>query len=329
MTNYPTPPFPSQKQPMPGFTAQMDPVPDHGEKSYRGSERLKGKRAIITGGDSGIGRAVAIAYAREGADIVISYLDEDEDADETKRLVEEAGRKAVLVSGDIQDAALCRQIVETAVKELGGIDILVNNAAHQASFKSIDEISDEEWELTFKVNIHAMFYLTKAAVPHMKPGSSIINTASINSDSPNPTLLAYATTKGAIQNFTAGLAQLLAEKGIRANAVAPGPIWTPLIPSTLPEESVSNFGKQVPMKRPGQPAELATAYVMLADPLSSYVSGTTIAVTGGKPIPLTQVAWDWRFQVKTCVKQGAEAGRSRFDATRFSPACRSHRRSAS
>ncbi|MBB2711070.1 UNVERIFIED_ORG: hypothetical protein GGE53_002716 [Rhizobium etli] len=284
MTNYPTPPFPSQKQPMPGFTAQMDPVPDHGEKSYRGSDRLKGKRAIITGGDSGIGRAVAIAYAREGADLVISYLDEDEDADETKRLVEQAGRKAVLVSGDIQDPAHCRQIVDTAVKELGGIDILVNNAAHQASFKSIDEISDEEWELTFKVNIHAMFYLTKAAVPHMKPGSAIINTASINSDSPNPTLLAYATTKGAIQNFTAGLAQLLAEKGIRANAVAPGPIWTPLIPSTLPEESVSNFGKQVPMKRPGQPAELATAYVMLADPLSSYVSGTTIAVTGGKPI---------------------------------------------
>ncbi|ANK94729.1 MULTISPECIES: SDR family oxidoreductase [Rhizobium] len=284
MTHYPTPPFPSQKQPMPGFTAQMDPVPDHGEKTYRGSERLKGKRAIITGGDSGIGRAVAIAYAREGADLLISYLDEDEDADETKRLVEQAGRKAVLVSGDIQDPAHCRQIVETAIKELGGIDILVNNAAHQASFKSIDEISDEEWELTFKVNIHAMFYLTKAAVAHMKPGSAIINTASINSDNPNPTLLAYATTKGAIQNFTAGLAQLLAEKGIRANAVAPGPIWTPLIPSTLPEDSVSNFGKQVPMKRPGQPAELATAYVMLADPLSSYVSGTTIAVTGGKPI---------------------------------------------
>ncbi|NNH61997.1 SDR family oxidoreductase [Rhizobium laguerreae] len=284
MPNYPIPPFPSQKQPMPGLTAQMDPVPDHGEKSYRGSERLKGKRAIITGGDSGIGRAVAIAYAREGADLVISYLDEDEDADETKRLIEQAGRKAILVSGDIQDPAHCRQIVETAVKELGGIDILVNNAAHQASFKSIDEISDEEWELTFKVNIHSMFYLTKAAVAHMKPGSAIINTASINSDNPNPTLLAYATTKGAIQNFTAGLAQLLAEKGIRANAVAPGPIWTPLIPSTLPEESVSNFGRQVPMKRPGQPAELATAYVMLADPLSSYISGTTIAVTGGKPI---------------------------------------------
>jgi NAD(P)-dependent dehydrogenase (short-subunit alcohol dehydrogenase family) len=284
MSDYPRPPFPSQKQPMPGFTNNMDPIPDHGEDTYRGSGRLQGKRAIITGGDSGIGRAVAIAYAREGADLLISYLDEDEDADETKRLVEQAGRKAVLVAGDIQNPAHCRKIVDTAVRELGGIDILVNNAAHQASFKSIDEISDEEWELTFKVNIHAMFYLTKAAVAHMKPGSAIINTASINSDSPNPTLLAYATTKGAIQNFTAGLAQLLAEKGIRANAVAPGPIWTPLIPSTLPEDAVSNFGKQVPMKRPGQPAELATAYVMLADPLSSYVSGTTIAVTGGKPI---------------------------------------------
>lgn len=284
MSNYPSPPFPSQKQPMPGYTANMDPLPDHGEDSYRGSGRLDGKRAIITGADSGIGRAVAIAYAREGADIVVSYLNEDEDAEETKRLIEEAGRKAVLISGDIQEPAHCRAIVDTAVKEFGGIDILVNNAAHQASFNSIDEISDEEWELTFKVNIHAMFYLTKAAVPHMKPGGAIINTASINSDNPNPTLLAYATTKGAIQNFTAGLAQLLAEKGIRANAVAPGPIWTPLIPSTLPEESVTNFGKQVPMKRPGQPAELATVYVMLADPLSSYVSGTMIAVTGGKPL---------------------------------------------
>ena len=283
MTNYPTPPFPSQKQPMPGFTAQMDPVPDHGEKSYRGSDRLKGKRAIITGGDSGIGRAVAIAYAREGADLVISYLDEDEDADETKRLVEQAGRKAVLVSGDIQDPAHCRQIVDTAVKELGGIDILVNNAAHQATFKDIVDISDEEWELTFRVNIHAMFYLSKAAVPHMKPGSSIINTASINSDMPNPILLAYATTKGAIHNFTGGLAQALAARGIRVNAVAPGPIWTPLIPSTMPDDAIKTFGEQTPMKRPGQPAELATSYVMLADPLSSYTSGTTVAVTGGKP----------------------------------------------
>jgi NAD(P)-dependent dehydrogenase (short-subunit alcohol dehydrogenase family) len=277
------PPFPKQKQPMPGLTGKMKPAPDHGEESDKGSGRLKDKKAIITGGDSGIGRAVAVAYAREGADILVSYLEEHEDAEETKRQVEAAGRKAVLVPGDIQNADHCRKIVDKAVAGLGGIDILVNNAAHQASFKDIGDISDEEWELTFKVNIHAMFYLTKAAVPHMKPGSAIINTASINSDVPNPTLLAYATTKGAIQNFTAGLAQLLAEQGIRANAVAPGPIWTPLIPSTLPEDSVVNFGKQVPMKRPGQPAELATAFVMLADPLSSYVSGATIAVTGGKP----------------------------------------------
>lgn len=284
MIDFPKPPFPAQHQSMPGLTSKMKPVPDHGETSYKGGGRLQGKKAVITGGDSGIGRAVALAYAREGADVLISYLNEDEDAKETKRLVDDAGRKAVLISGDIQDAAHCRKIIDRAITELGGIDILVNNAAHQASFKEIGEISDEEWELTFRVNIHAMFYLTKAAVPHMKPGGAIINTASINSDTPNPTLLAYATTKGAIQNFTAGLAQLLADKGIRANAVAPGPIWTPLIPSTLPEDSVSNFGNQVPMKRPGQPVELATAYVMLADPLSSYVSGATIAVTGGKPI---------------------------------------------
>jgi NAD(P)-dependent dehydrogenase (short-subunit alcohol dehydrogenase family) len=281
--NYPKPPFPYQQQPMPGLTDAMTPVPDHGETSYKGSGRLKGKKAVITGGDSGIGRAVAIAYAREGADVLISYLREDGDARETARYVMEAGRKAVLVAGDLQAPDHCRAVIAEAVSELGGIDILVNNAAHQASFKSIEEISDDEWELTFKVNIHAMFYLTKAAVPHMKPGSCIINTASINSDAPNPTLLAYATTKGAIHNFTAGLAQMLAEKDIRANAVAPGPIWTPLIPSTLPRDAVSNFGKQVPMKRPGQPVELATAYVMLADPLSSYVSGATIAVTGGRP----------------------------------------------
>lgn len=284
MNDKPKPPFPGKTQPMPGKTAAMNPRPDHGESSYRGSGRLLGKRAVITGADSGIGRAVAIAYAREGADIIVSYLNEHEDAMETKRLVEEAGRLALLMEGDIQHASHCRAIIDRAVTELGGIDILVNNAAHQASFTDISEIPDEEWELTFRVNIHAMFYLVKAAVPHMKPGSSIINTASINSDKPNPTLLAYATTKGAIQNFTAGLAQLLAEKEIRANCVAPGPVWTPLIPSTLPEESVRNFGKQVPMKRPAQPAELATAYVMLADPLSSYVSGATIAVTGGQPI---------------------------------------------
>ena len=282
--HFPNPPFPNQKQPMPGLTAKMEPVPDHGEKSYKGSGRLKGKKAIITGGDSGIGRAVAIAYAREGADILIAYLTEDEDARATQQLVEAESRKAVVMRGDIQDANHCESIIKKAVAEFGSIDILVNNAAHQASFKAIEDISNEEWELTFRVNIHAMFYLTKAAVPHMKAGSAIINTASINSDHPNPTLLAYATTKGAIYNFTAGLAQLLAEKGIRANAVAPGPIWTPLIPSTLPEDAVSKFGSNTPMKRPGQPAELATTYVMLADPLSSYVSGATIAVTGGRPM---------------------------------------------
>lgn len=283
MSEYPKPPYPAQKQPMPGSTRAMNPRPDHGEESYRGSGRLVGKKAIITGGDSGIGRAVAIAYAREGADLVIAYLDEDEDAAEVKALVEREGRKAVLIPGDIRNPEHCRTIVRRAVEELGGLDILVNNAAHQATFSAIDDISDEEWQRTFETNIHAMFYLTKAAVAHMKPGSAIINTASVNSDMPNPILLAYATTKGAIQNFTGGLAQMLAEKGIRANAVAPGPIWTPLIPSTMPEDAVKNFGQQVPLKRAGQPAELATAYVMLADPLSSYTSGTTVAVTGGKP----------------------------------------------
>jgi NAD(P)-dependent dehydrogenase (short-subunit alcohol dehydrogenase family) len=261
----------------------MQPIPDHGENSYRGSGRLAGKKAVITGADSGIGRAVAIAFAREGADVLIAYLNEDEDAAETKKWVEQAGRKAVLVRGDVQEASHCRAIIDRAIKDLGGVDILINNAAHQASFKSIDEITEEEWEFTFRVNLHAMFYLSKAAVRHMKSGSAIINTASINSDQPNPILLAYATTKGAIHNFTGGLAQLLAEKGIRVNAVAPGPVWTPLIPSTLPEGSVSNFGKQVPLQRPAQPRELATAYVMLADPQSSYVSGATIAVTGGRP----------------------------------------------
>ncbi|WP_342739534.1 SDR family oxidoreductase [Bradyrhizobium sp. B117] len=283
MIEYPKPPFPAQQQPMPGSTRAMRPRPDHGEESYRGAGRLADKKAIITGGDSGIGRAVAIAYAREGADIVISYLNEDEDAAEVKALVEREGRKAVLISGDISNPDHCRSIVHRAVEELGGIDILVNNAAHQATFKDIQDISDREWQRTFEVNIHAMFYLAKAAVPHMRPGGTIVNTASVNSDMPNPSLLAYATTKGAIQNFTGGLAQMLASKGIRVNAVAPGPIWTPLIPSTMPEDSVENFGKQVPMQRAGQPAELATAYVMLADPLSSYTSGATLAVTGGKP----------------------------------------------
>lgn len=268
---------------MPGLTNKMDPRPDHGETSYRGSGRLKDKRAIITGGDSGIGRAVAIAFAREGADILIAYLEEKDDAKEVAAIIEKEGRRAVLVEGDLRSADHCRKVVDWAVQELGGVDILVNNAAHQATFSDLGDISDEEWRLTFDVNIHAMFFLAKAAVPHMPPGSAIINTASVNSDMPNPMLLAYATTKGAIQNFTGGLAQMLAVKGIRVNAVAPGPIWTPLIPSTMPDDAVKNFGKQVPLKRAGQPAELATAYVMLADPLSSYTSGTTVAVTGGKP----------------------------------------------
>ncbi|WP_024511270.1 SDR family oxidoreductase [Bradyrhizobium sp. ARR65] len=280
---FPQPPYPNQKQPMPGLTSKMNPRPDHGETSYKGSGKLAGMKAVITGGDSGIGRAVAIAYAREGADVLIAYLNESEDAQEVKARIEHEGRKAVLIPGDLSDPRHCQSVIQRSVDQLGGIDILVNNAAHQATFSEITEISDEEWETTFKTNIHAMFYLTKAAVPHMKPGSAIINTASVNSDMPNPILLAYATTKGAIQNFTGGLAQMLAERGIRVNAVAPGPIWTPLIPSTMPEEAVKNFGRQVPMKRAGQPAELATTYVMLADPLSSYTSGTTIAVTGGKP----------------------------------------------
>ena len=284
MESFPKPPFPDQPQAMPGSTREMNPKPDHGETSYKGSGRLEGKKAIITGGDSGIGRAVALAFAREGADVLVSYLDEEEDAAETRRLIEEAGRKAVLVPGNIGEAAHCRHIVERAVEAFGRIDVLVNNAAHQATFTAPEEISDEEWAKTFQVNIHAMFYLTKAALPHMGEGAAIINTTSVNADAPSPQLLAYATTKGAIQNYTGGLAQMLAERGIRVNCVAPGPIWTPLIPSTMPAEKVTQFGSQVPMKRPGQPKELAPIYVMLASDESSYVSGATVAVTGGKPI---------------------------------------------
>jgi NAD(P)-dependent dehydrogenase (short-subunit alcohol dehydrogenase family) len=284
MPKFPKPPFPNQKQPMPGQSFEMDPPPDYGEATYRGSSRLKGKRAIITGGDSGIGRAVALAFAREGADILVSYFNEDADANESRRLVEDAGRKCVLVRGDIKDPAHCRALIQTAVSELGGVDILVNNAAHQASFQSLQDISDEEWDLTFRTNIHAMFYLAKAAEPHMEQGGAIINTTSVNADAPSPQLLAYAATKGAIQNFTGGLAQLLASKGIRVNCVAPGPVWTPLIPATMPPEKVMHFGEQVPMKRPAQPCELAPIYVMLATEEASYVSGATVAVTGGKPI---------------------------------------------
>ncbi len=278
------PPLPKQQQDVPGSTEAMNPRPDHGEDSYKGSGRLTGKRVVITGGDSGIGRAVAIAFAREGADLLISYLNEDDDARDTARWVAQAGRKAVLVPGNISDASHCRAIIDRAVQELGGIDILINNAAHQMTFDRIEDIPDEEWDKTFATNIHAMFYLSKAAVPHLGEGGSIINTASINSDQPRPDLLPYATSQGAIHNFTAGLAQLLGERGIRVNCVAPGPVWTPLIPSTMPPEQVENFGKQTPLGRPAQPRELAPAYVLLASDEASYVSGATIAVTGGKPI---------------------------------------------
>jgi NAD(P)-dependent dehydrogenase (short-subunit alcohol dehydrogenase family) len=278
------PPLPDQQQRRPGFTDEMTPLPDHGEQSYRGNGKLNGRIALITGADSGIGRAVAIAFAREGADVLVSYLCEDQEAQETAHWVEKAGRRALSVAGDVADPAHCRELVNRAVNDFGGLDILVNNAAFQATHESIEEITDEEWDHTFRTNIYSMFYLVKAAVPHLKSGSAIINTASINSKSPSPELLAYATTKGAIANFTAGLAQLLAEKGIRVNCVAPGPIWTPLIPSTMPPEKVAHFGENTPLKRPGQPAELAPAYVLLASQESSYISGALIPVTGGRPM---------------------------------------------
>lgn len=276
--------MPEQQQDMPGYTDDMDPRPDHGEKSYRGSGKLRDRVALITGADSGIGRAVAIAYAREGADVIISYLEEDEDARETARWVEEAGRKAVLARGDISNESFARSLVQRAVDECGKIDILVNNAAHQATFERLEDITAEEWDLTFRTNVYTMFYLCQEAVKRMKPGSTIINTSSINATSPSPTLLAYATTKGAIANFTAGLAGLVAERGIRVNAVAPGRIWTPLIPSTMPSEKVKEFGKNTPLKRPGQPAELAATYVLLASEGSSYTTGALYEVTGGRPM---------------------------------------------
>jgi NAD(P)-dependent dehydrogenase (short-subunit alcohol dehydrogenase family) len=279
----PTPPLPEPEQQVPGTEGEMATKADHGEESYRGSGKLDGKVALITGADSGIGKAVAIAYAREGADIVVSYLNEEEDARDTARWVEEAGRKALLVAGDISEEAHCQTLVEQTMGEFGRVDILVNNAAYQMSRESLDEISSDEWDFTFRTNIYAMFYLTKAAVPHMQPGSSIINTSSIQAYQPSPNLLAYATTKGAIVNYTKGLAGMLAEQGIRVNSVAPGPIWTPLIPATMPPEKVESFGKQVPLQRPGQPAELAPAFVLLASQDGSYISGAVVPVTGGQP----------------------------------------------
>lgn len=275
---------PAQQQEVPGVQSVMEPVPDCGEESYRGSGKLTGKAAVITGGDSGIGRAVAIAFAREGADVLISYLNEDDDARETARYVEEAGRKAVLVPGDVSEAQHCRDIIDRAVQEFGKVDVLVSNAAYQMSHESLDEISEQEWEYTFRTNVSAMFHLVKAALPHMAPGSSIIGSSSVNSDSPSPQLAPYAATKAAIANFSASLAQMLGEKGIRVNSVAPGPIWTPLIPATMPEEKVKQFGDDTPLGRAGQPAELAPAYVLLASDDGSYISGARIAVTGGRPI---------------------------------------------
>ncbi len=280
----PQPPFPAQQQEMPGTTARMDPVPDHGEESYRGNGRLKDKVALITGADSGIGRAVAIAFVREGADVAISYLSEVEDARETAKWVAEAGRKSLLLPGDIGEEDHARSLVPRTLDEFGQIDILVNNAAHQATFEKIEDITAREWDLTFRTNVYAMFYLCQEAVRHMEPGSAIINTSSINATSPSPTLLAYATTKGAIANFTAGLAGLVADRGIRVNAVAPGPIWTPLIPSTMPEERVKEFGRNTPMGRPGQPAELAATFVLLASQEASYTTGALVEVTGGRPM---------------------------------------------
>ena len=275
---------PAQQQEPPGVLGEMTPKPDHGEESYQGSGKLTGKAAVITGGDSGIGRAVAIAFAREGADVLISYLSEHEDAEETARYVREAGRTCVLVPGDISDRAHAKTIIPKAVEEFGKVDILVNNAAFQMSHETLDEVSDEEWDHTVAVNLSAMFTLTKDVIPHMPPGGSIINSSSVNSDMPSPQLAPYAMTKAGIANFTASLAQMYADKGIRANSVAPGPIWTPLIPATMPPEKVESFGDQVPLGRAGQPAELAPVYVLLASDEASYVSGARVAVTGGKPI---------------------------------------------
>ena len=280
-TKYPAPPLPEHDQPAPGSDAAMAVKADHGEESYHGSGKLTGRAALITGADSGIGRAVALAYAREGADVLISYLNEHEDARETARLVEEAGRRAVLVPGDISVETHCQELVRRAVAEFGRLDILVNNAAYQMPHEDIVDITAEELQHTYATNIFAMFYLVKAALPHLPPGSAIVNTCSVQAYQPTPELLAYATTKGAIVTFTKGLAKMLAKEGIRVNVVAPGPIWTPLIPSTLGAEEASRFGEQTPLGRPGQPAELAGVYVLLASESSSYTTGMVYGVTGG------------------------------------------------
>ena len=269
----------------PGLTADMREKPDHGEESYRGSGRLEGKRAIVTGGDSGIGRAVALAFAREGADVLISYLPEEEkDALETVRLVEAAGRRCLTVPGDVRDEERCANVVGVAVRDLGGIDVLVNNAAYQmAQPGGIEDITTEQWDRVMRTNLYAMFWLCKHALPHLQPGASIINTSSVQATSPSPELLDYATTKAGIVNFTKALAQMLAERGIRVNSVAPGPIWTPLIPATMPDEKSQSHGESAPIGRAGQPAEVAPAFVFFASQESSYVTGQSLGVTGGQP----------------------------------------------
>jgi NAD(P)-dependent dehydrogenase (short-subunit alcohol dehydrogenase family) len=285
---YPQPEYPEQDQrdQHPGLEAEMQPKPDYGEETYRGTGRLEGKAAIITGGDSGIGRAVALAFAREGADVLISYLEEEEpDAQETAQVVEASGKKAVQMPGDIAEEAQCQSIVERAVEEFGKIDVLVNNAAHQMTVDGISDISSELLDHTFKTNIYAMFWLCKAAIPHMPEGGSIINVASIQAYQPSPTLLPYSATKGAIVTFTKGLAQEVVQYGLRANTVAPGPVWTPIIPASMPGDTVSQFGGTSPMGRPAQPAELAPAFVFLASQESSFVNGETLGVTGGQPLP--------------------------------------------
>ncbi|CAN5804108.1 SDR family oxidoreductase [soil metagenome] len=280
------PPFGEQKQSLPGSDAQLAPQADHGEQSYvGGSGRLAGLAALVTGGDSGIGRAVALAYAREGADVLVSYLSEDNDARETCRLVEEAGRRAVAVAGDISDEDHCSALVERAVSEFGRIDVLINNAAHQQTYDSIEEIPTADWRRMMATNIDAMFYLCRAAAPHMRPGASIINTSSVQAFTPSPELLPYSTTKGAIVTFTKALAKMLGERGIRVNVVCPGPVWTPLIPASMPAEKAANFGAQSPFGRPAQPAELAGVYVFLASVDASYVSGSAYGVHGGMDMP--------------------------------------------
>jgi NAD(P)-dependent dehydrogenase (short-subunit alcohol dehydrogenase family) len=287
VSEYPRPPFPRQEQPWPGLASKMVPRPDHGETSYQGSGRLAGRKALITGGDSGMGRAAAIAFAREGADVAFNYLPAEEpDAKEVVQLIQEAGRKAAPLPGDLRDEAFCNKLVADAVRELGGLDILVSNAARQHAQPSILDISTQQFDDTFKTNVYAMFWLTKAALPHMKPGATIINTASVNSYDPDKELLDYASTKGAIMIFTKALAKQLADKGIRVNAVAPGPIWTPLQPSGGQQpDKLPEFGANTPMGRPGQPAELAPIYVLLASDESSYSTGQVFGAVGGRGGP--------------------------------------------